>query len=150
MSSRLADVADLARQPDDGRLREASDPTISAARHAALWDDVPRSTAVSVALLRNPAVDPARLRTWLSHHADAWYNPLVPLLLLADPLLAQKAAWRLHMECDGSDNPGTSDHLLKRNLIVWARARPRTDVGRRTREFARHLAALFGLPWNGE
>ncbi|RYE75257.1 MAG: hypothetical protein EOO74_10305 [Myxococcales bacterium] len=132
---------------EDDLRREASDPTISAARHAALWDDVPRSTAVSVALLRNPAVDPARLRTWLGHYTDAWYNPLVPLLLLTDPTLAQKAAWRLHMECDGIDNPGTSDSSLKRNILVWARARPGTDAGTRTRAFACHLAGLFGLPW---
>ena len=132
----------------DEVLREAQDPTTSGERLSAIWHDVRRTRAITDALLTNPNAVPSQVCTWLAHHRDAWYNPLVPSLLMLNPSLRSQAAWLLWHESDG--HVVASPHNLAPGVVAWRRRHPRDDGERRTRAFARHLAGLFGLPWPEE
>lgn len=140
----------------DELLREASDPTTPPERLRFLCrhESVRRATAATA--LRNPSVpldvlrealvDSEVLDGRLAERLAAWHNPSVPLLLMGEPRPEYREGARLLLALLGTErDPAVSLEVLVddwRN--VEARGHGRSRV---TRELARHLADLFGLPW---
>ena len=90
-------------------VREASDPATSPGRLGEIWrwvvrenarrepQDMPEVYAVQTALLRNPSCPLELLRQVLQGRSgygsiQAWHNPMVPLLLMQEPLPEYTAA----------------------------------------------------------
>jgi hypothetical protein len=138
---------------EDELLREASDPTIGAERLHALWEATWRMQerrVVFVALLRNPSIDERTLRHWLDEW-QAWENPLIPALILADPSMREAAAVALYEEAHTTIMPDDDyPQDLDEQVTLWAAHVPRDPQEEHVRAFARHLAGLFGLPWPEE
>lgn len=126
-------------------LDEAADPTTPAERLRELH----RHPAWNALVLRNPSL-PFDLLTAALHRADSttpWYNPAVPLLLLASPHPDHLGAGHRMLRQEEKSIGMCSPHRdFGRKLAWWAR-RGSDERGAAVRLFARHLARLFGFPW---
>jgi hypothetical protein len=131
---------------DADLLREASDPTTPGERLRELWwwDGAEEPEPYAPALARNPSLPLDILRRQLRHgNPDAWRNPVVPALLMAEPLPVYREAAEKLLK---SISPWTVRGMPLPDLVAWWAEfpRPTTDRGR---ALARHLAGLFSLPW---
>jgi hypothetical protein len=147
----------------DDLLREASDPTTPGERLRALLmtahgRPLPEALVMWSAAYRNPNLPLTRLRQALLtpdlHRVSdtllaAWHNPSTRLLLLQEPLPAFAAAAHRALrrlgDIEGHSGPGRADDL-PRTVSAWA-AFPACPGAPAARQFARHLADLFDLPW---
>ncbi len=152
-------------------LTEAADPSTAPARlrqiaGLAPWRD--RTLAVHAeatarrvhdAVMRNPSLPLDSLRatlldreTPLRWTLGAWHNPAVPLLLLSEPdagyLDAALRALLWHEQRAGLRPSGTETLVDEVAWwAAWGRHGRSHAPSLRCRDFARHLASLFGLPW---
>ena len=121
----------------DDPLREASDPTTSPERLVTLLASA-ESLAVAEAVMRH-----ARL------HCAAWHTPVGPLLLWSDPLPDyESGALSVLQRLGGFEGLWAPVHAGTLAESIALLACHRAPVSR-ARDFARHLADLFGLPWPG-
>lgn len=133
-------------------LAEARDPTTSPGRLQQLFREGPRDNpgfarAMREALLTNPALPLDRLRTMLlMGDMRAWYNPSVPLFLMMEPRPEYREAARRLLARLMRMPARTSIESL---IGHWSEPglRPTTVRQVQVRDFAHHLASLFGLPW---
>ena len=142
----------------DDPLREASDPTTSPERLVTLLASA-ESLAVAEAVMRHARLPLPLLRRRLrvaplasnpfALHCAAWHNPVVPLLLWSDPLPDyESGALSVLQRLGGFEGLWAPVHAGTLAESIALLACHRAPVSR-ARDFARHLADLFGLPWPG-
>lgn len=143
---------------DDERLREAGDPRTPPGRLRTIHRTA--MGRVYSAVIGNPSLPLELLRQELlaedSEVAQAaWHNPSVPVLLESEPRAPYEEAayrellrWHTWMGTRCQAPTGTLAELVGAwgSEHVELRSAWQAD-GHRCREFARHLAVLFGLPW---
>ncbi|RYE89975.1 MAG: hypothetical protein EOO75_10910 [Myxococcales bacterium] len=152
----------------DELRREASDPATPGERLEAIrrWvvreaarrdpPEMPEVYAVQAALLRNPSYPVDLLRQALRGRGGygsiaAWHNPLVPLLLLQEPLeeYGEAALRTLRSLAPVAIHGALARAVELPEAIAVCAATPAAEGGM-ARGHARHLASVFGLPWPPE